>query len=83
MGKQFGSLGVRMRHIITYSLSPYEQRAFAGVLTKSPANWIRRISDQIPYMAPGFISLWLIIHYSKKDHDRRLRKNPDDYAHEE
>ena len=83
MGKGFGSLGVRIRHIITYSLSPYEQRAFAGMLSKSPGNLLRRVSDQVPYMAPGFVTLALILHFGRKNHDMRLKKNPDDYAHEE
>lgn len=83
MGKEFGTLGVRIRHIITYSLSPYEQRAFAGMLSKAPGNLLRRISDNIMYVSPGFISLGLIYYFGKKDHDRRIKKNPADYAHEE
>ena len=83
MGKGFGNLGLYVRHIITYSLSPHEQRAFAGFLTHSPGNLIRRFFDQVFYVAPGFVIVGLVWHYGKKDFERRLRKNPADYVNEE
>jgi ubiquinol-cytochrome c reductase subunit 8 len=83
MGKGFGNLGVRVRHIITFSLSPYEQRAFAGMFSKSPGNLLRRISDNVIFVAPGFICAGLIYYFGTKDHDRRLKKNPEDYINDE
>lgn len=82
MGKGFGELGVRVRHIITYSISPYEQRVFTGMLTRAPGNLLRRVFDQIPFMAPAFITLAVVLHFGKKEHDRLLKKNPEDYAND-
>lgn len=78
--RDWGNLGVRVRHIITYSLSPYEQRAFAGMFARSPGNFLRRVSDNVMFVAPGFITAGLIYYFGKKDHDQRLKKNPADYA---
>ena len=83
MGKVFGNLGVRVRHIITYSLSPYEQRVFSGMFSKGPGNVLRRCFDNVIFVAPAFITAGLIYYFGKRDHDRRLRKNPADYADEE
>lgn len=74
MGKDFGNLGVHCRHIITYGLSPFEQRAFAGFLTKSPGNLVRRFFDQVFFIAPGLITAGVVMYYSKKDNARRQRK---------
>lgn len=74
MGKEFGNLGVHVRHIITYSISPFEQRAFAGMLSKSPGNLVRRFFDNVFFVSPGLIAAGLVMYYAKKDHDRRLRK---------
>lgn len=41
MGRQFGRL-TRMRHVITYSLSPFEQRAFPHYFSKGIPNVLRR-----------------------------------------
>ena len=73
MGKGFGNLGIRVRHIITYSLSPFEQRAFAGMLTKSPGNVVRRFFDNVFIFSPGLILAGVVMHYSKKEHDRRIK----------
>ena len=83
MGKVFGNLGVRARNIIQYSLSPFEQRAFAGFITHSPGNLVRRFFDQVFYVAPGFVTGFLVYYYAKKDFERRMRKNPADYENEE
>ena len=72
--KEFGNLGVRVRHVITYSLSPFEQRTFAGLLTKSPGNAVRRFFDNVFIVAPGLITAGVIMYFSKKEHDRRMRK---------
>ncbi len=52
MGKHFGGLGVRVRGIVTFTLSPFEQRAFAGVISKGVPNMIRRFRGQVFRVAP-------------------------------
>lgn len=51
MGHGFGQLA-KLRGIITYHLSPFEQRAFAGVISKGIPNTIRRISENVFRVAP-------------------------------
>lgn len=83
MGKHFGSLGIRARHIITYSLSPFEQSAFAGMISKGIPNVFRRFYDSVFYAIPGLGSAWLVYHFGTKDFNRRQRKNPADYENDE
>lgn len=81
MGKKFGSL-TKAKNIVTYSLSPFEQRAFAGV-TKSIANMARRVRTQLPYQLPAFISGILLYTWAMEDFRQRNRKNPKDFENDE
>ncbi|KAK2501187.1 hypothetical protein MC885_009056 [Smutsia gigantea] len=51
MGREFGQL-TRMRHVITYSLSPFEQRAFPHYFSKGIPNMLRRTRACILRVAP-------------------------------
>lgn len=51
MGHGFGGL-YKLRGIITYSLSPFEQRAYAGAIKKGIPNIFRRTRESIFYFAP-------------------------------
>uniref|UniRef100_A0A8C4MRC7 Cytochrome b-c1 complex subunit 8 n=1 Tax=Equus asinus asinus TaxID=83772 RepID=A0A8C4MRC7_EQUAS len=51
MGREFGNL-IRMRHVITYSLSPFEQRAFPHYFSKGIPNVLRRTRACILRVAP-------------------------------
>lgn len=79
--KEFGNL-IKSKNIISYTLSPFEQRAFAGI-GKGVGNWVRRMRTNLMYMAPGFISLVLIYNYSKTYNNNLKRKNPKDYENDE
>lgn len=81
MGRKFGSL-TKGKNIVTYSLSPFEQRAFAGV-TKSIANMARRVRTQLPYQLPAFISGILLYTWAMEDFRQRNRKNPKDFENDE
>ena len=52
MGRHFGNLGTRVNGLIYYTLSPMEQKAFAGYFTKSVPNFLRRIQSQILRVGP-------------------------------
>ena len=82
MGKQFGNL-IRAKNIITYVLSPYEQRLFPGFFSKGIPNTIRRFSEEVPYILPGMVSAYLVYYFGTKDFKRRGRKNLADFEHEE
>lgn len=51
MGLGFGQLA-KIRGIIYYKLSPFEQKAFGGVISKGIPNTIRRISENFFTVAP-------------------------------
>ncbi|CAG8559353.1 4500_t:CDS:2 [Ambispora leptoticha] len=49
--------GPVQRGVVTYSLSPYEQRAFAGALKHGVFNTYRRFMSQLPYIGiPGLFA---------------------------
>ncbi|CAO2642966.1 Cytochrome b-c1 complex subunit 8 [Lemmus lemmus] len=51
MGREFGNL-TRMRHVISYSMSPFEQRAFPNYFSKGIPNVLRRTRERILRVAP-------------------------------
>jgi ubiquinol-cytochrome c reductase subunit 8 len=51
MGKHFGELA-KIRGIIQYRLSPFEQRAFAGAISKGLPNIFFRIRSNIFRVLP-------------------------------
>lgn len=80
MGRKFGAIG-RLKNVVTYSLSPFEQRAFAG-FQKSLANFVRRVRWQLPYQIPPVIIGVLIYNWGTNDFIQRNRKNPKDYEND-
>ena len=82
MGKQFGNL-IRARHIITYILSPYEQRLFAGFFSQGVPNMVRRVSEEVPYMLPSAIICSMVYYFGTKNYHKRMRKNPADFVNDE
>ena len=51
MGLHFGGLA-KVRHVITYSLSPFEQRAFPNYFSKGIPNVWRRFTSSFFRVAP-------------------------------
>jgi len=50
-GQHFGELA-KIRGIVTHKISPFEQKAFAGVISKGVPNTFRRVSGQIFRVVP-------------------------------
>ncbi|XP_059622208.1 cytochrome b-c1 complex subunit 8 [Phlebotomus argentipes] len=82
MGKHFGELA-KVHGIVTYKLSPFEQRAFAGVISNGVPNTLRRIRSNIFRVLPPFIIGYLVYDYVETMHTQINRKNPADYANDE
>ncbi|XP_014248712.1 cytochrome b-c1 complex subunit 8 [Cimex lectularius] len=80
-GKAFGNLGPYIRGLVTYRLSPFEQRAFAGFTASIPKT-IRRIASNIPYIAPPAILAYLIYSATEQKALQMQRKNPADYEND-
>ncbi|XP_044737340.1 cytochrome b-c1 complex subunit 8 [Chrysoperla carnea] len=81
MGKHFGELA-KVRGIITYKLSPFEQKAFAGVVSQGLPNVFRRVLANVLRVAPPFALAYLVYDWGEKEHARLQRKNPADYAND-
>lgn len=50
-GQHFGNLA-KIHGIVTYKLSPLEQKAFAGAISKGLPNMVRRIRSELFIVAP-------------------------------
>ncbi|KAH8340312.1 hypothetical protein KR067_011756 [Drosophila pandora] len=59
-GAHFGNLA-KVHGIVTYKLSPFEQRAFAGAISKGVPNMIRRFRSNVFIVAPR--KLFIIFEY--------------------
>ncbi|NXK65221.1 QCR8 protein, partial [Sylvietta virens] len=82
MGKHFGNLA-RVRHVITYSLSPFEQRALPNVLSHGIPNMGRRFASQVLKVVPPLAVSYLIYSWGTQEFERLKRKNPADYEHDQ
>lgn len=51
MGHGFGHLW-KYYGMISYTISPFEQKALKGVINPGFLNTCRRIAENVPYMAP-------------------------------
>jgi ubiquinol-cytochrome c reductase subunit 8 len=65
----WGHLGAaKQRGIVTYSLSPYEQRAFAGAFHQAIFNTFRRVSGQIFYIGVPVALGYSVYTWGKNNH---------------
>ncbi|SPP87323.1 cytochrome b-c1 complex subunit 8 [Drosophila guanche] len=81
-GAHFGNLA-KVHGIVTYKLSPFEQRAFAGAISNGVPNMFRRFRSNIFIVAPPFIVGYLIYDLTERKHTALLRKNPADYENDQ
>ncbi|XP_045459365.1 cytochrome b-c1 complex subunit 8 [Melitaea cinxia] len=82
MGKHFGELA-KIRGLITYKLSPHEQRAYAGAISNGIFNTFRRFRESVFRVAPPFIIAYLIYEGAEREHTRLGRKNPADFENDQ
>merc|ERR1711936_942074 len=86
LGKGFGQLpltgGVGIRGVTKYHLSPFEQKAFAGIISNGIPNFFRRVKGEFFNVASPFVIAYLIFDYYEKEHDRLQRKQPGQFDHE-
>ncbi|XP_077179027.1 cytochrome b-c1 complex subunit 8 [Paroedura picta] len=81
MGIHFGNLE-RVRHVITYSLSPFEQRAFPNYFSNGIPNLWRRFRTQVFRVTPPFFIGYMIYSWGNEEFERLKRKNPADYVND-
>ncbi|XP_006891350.1 PREDICTED: cytochrome b-c1 complex subunit 8-like [Elephantulus edwardii] len=81
MGREFRNL-VRMRHVITYSLSPFEQRAFPHYFSKEIPNVLRRTQASMMRVLPPFVVFYLVYTWGNEEFEKSKRKNPAAYEND-
>eukprot|EP00093_Oithona_nana_P002553 02553.XXX_24522_24198_1 [CDS] Oithona nana genome sequencing. len=81
LGKKWGGLAV-IRGTTKYHISPFEQKAFAGAISKGVPNTLWRFRTNVLYWAPPFLITYLIYHAVEAEHDRLQRKQPGEFDHE-
>ncbi|TGZ51077.1 cytochrome b-c1 complex subunit 8 [Temnothorax curvispinosus] len=81
MGKEFGNLA-KINGIVFFRLSPYEQKAFKGIISEGVPNTIRRIRGSIFRVAPFFMFTYLLVNWAKEKNLALSRKNPKDYEND-
>nr|XP_061793570.1 cytochrome b-c1 complex subunit 8-like [Nerophis lumbriciformis] len=82
MGRHFGDLA-KVRHIITYSLSPLRAEGFPHFFSKGIPNVWRRFKSSVFRVAPPMVVMYLTYTWGNRAHQQSKRKNPADYEHEE
>ncbi|CAL8305705.1 unnamed protein product [Arctogadus glacialis] len=82
MGHHFGGLA-KVRHVITYSLSPFEQRAFPNYFSKGIPNVWRRFTSSFFRVAPPMVLMYLTYTWGNHVHQEGKKKNPNDYVNDE
>merc|ERR1712198_210699 len=78
MGKLFGNLA-HVSGVVTYSLSPFEQRAFAGAISDGVPNMFRRFRGQALRVLPPLLLSYMLYDWGEKVYHQSTRKNPKDF----
>jgi ubiquinol-cytochrome c reductase subunit 8 len=80
---EWGTLGPKVKGIVTYSLSPNEQRVFGGVLSHGIQNMWRRFSSEFFNVAPALLLTYGGYYWAESEHRRLKRKDPKKYENEQ
>lgn len=83
MGGELGNLKSDIRGIITTKLSPFEQKAFHGIISHGVPNSIKRTLSNLPFIVPPMIIGYLVYDWAVTTHHHSLRKNPADFANDQ
>ncbi|XP_057318903.1 cytochrome b-c1 complex subunit 8 [Microplitis mediator] len=79
---EFGKLA-KIRGIVYFRLSPFEQKAFAGAISHGVPNMVRRFREQVLRVVPPFIIGYMVYSWANQEHERLVRKKPGDFADDE
>ena len=63
MGMKWGNMATNVRGLVMYSLSPYEQKAFAGAFSQGVPNMFRRFRGQVFRVVPRE---YLVLNFESK-----------------
>ena len=75
---QFGKLGY-VRRQVWYTLSPYELSPLRGFIKKGFPNMLRRIAQELPYIAPPMLIAYAVYSNTMQEKDKLERKKPGEF----
>ncbi|XP_059982582.1 cytochrome b-c1 complex subunit 8-like [Lagenorhynchus albirostris] len=81
LGREFGHL-MRVRPVITYSLSPLEQRAFPHCFSKGVPNMLHRTQACILRVVPPLVVFYFVYTCGTQEFEKSKRKNPAAYEND-
>ncbi|XP_076675809.1 ubiquinol-cytochrome c reductase ubiquinone-binding protein [Andrena cerasifolii] len=81
MGKEFGNLDT-IRGVTFFRLSPFEQKAFGGMIKDGVPNMVRRFNGSVLRVAPFFIGTYMLIAWADEENWKLNRKNPKDFEND-
>jgi ubiquinol-cytochrome c reductase subunit 8 len=81
MGRQWGKLAY-VRGQVFYTLSPYEQKLVKGTFSHAFPSFMRRLFEELPYIAPPFIIGYSIYAYTNHVAEQLKRKQPGQFENE-
>merc|ERR1712055_397243 len=82
-GQHFGAGLAKVNGIVKYTLSPFEQRAFAGAVSHGVPNMFRRFRTQVLKVAPPFVIGYMVYDAIEAKHTAMTKKNPADFENDE
>ncbi|XP_032371010.1 LOW QUALITY PROTEIN: cytochrome b-c1 complex subunit 8-like [Etheostoma spectabile] len=82
MGRYFGDLA-KIRHVITYSLSPFEQRALPNYFSKGIPNVWRQVTSSFFKVAPPMTLMYLTYTWGNSVPQQGKRKLAADFENDE
>ncbi|XP_026545696.1 cytochrome b-c1 complex subunit 8 [Notechis scutatus] len=80
MGKQFGNL-MKTRHVVSYYLSPFEQKIFPNIPHRILNTW-RRFSSSFFRVTPQFVFAYMLYVWANDYNKKLKKKNPADYEND-
>ncbi|XP_076646492.1 cytochrome b-c1 complex subunit 8 [Halictus rubicundus] len=82
MGLEFGTIPVRIRGIVFYTLTGFEQKYWVNFLSQTVPSAIRIIAENTMFATPAvLLGAWTLV-WSKKEHKRSKRKDPKMYEND-
>jgi len=74
MGRTLGKLPIRVSGIISYGLSPYEQKAFSQMGSKHIPNLFKRFAGKALFVIPAFVALKMVVDWGNAQNTFAYRK---------
>uniref|UniRef100_A0A336LYN2 Cytochrome b-c1 complex subunit 8 n=1 Tax=Culicoides sonorensis TaxID=179676 RepID=A0A336LYN2_CULSO len=82
LAQHFGTL-TKAKGLVVHTLSPFEQRAFAGAISKGIPNLFRRFREEVFYVVPPFVLGYAVYQWVEATHNSYIRKNPKDFENDQ